>query len=109
MDVQTYKHVVNYLRNELGINKEFIRECVDKTIKNEVKQALQQQSTDYKIGKTINEAVASLVADGSHNWNTASTKEAFSKAVLAEVRKAVGVIMSKDFEISFDVKKKGGE
>lgn len=103
----TYKDIVNYLRNELEITRDYIKEVVEKSIANAVKQAIVERLTDGRLDREIANAVRLVVTDSStNNSSRTSSREQFEKAVENESRKQLGKILLKDFEVEFSIKPK---
>ena len=102
-----YCEMTNYIRNELGITREYIEEVVKKSIANTVKQFIEQHGTEGKINDVVQKAVHAIISDSTSTWNMQSTKKLFSEAVMAEVRKHTGHILTEEFEIEFKVKARG--
>lgn len=100
----TYKEITNYLRNELGITRDYIKEIVETSIGNRVKQAIEERLTDGRLDREIANAVRIVTTDGNRSFNKESSKEAFQKAVQEEVKKAVGQLLLKDVEVEFSIK-----
>lgn len=101
-----YADITNYLRNELEITRDYIEKVVERSIANTVKQFLAQKITEGQMDRIINSTVQATITDTTSTWNRQSTKDDFSKAVQAEIRKHTGKILSEGFEIAFVVKPK---
>lgn len=100
-----YPEITNYLRNELGITRDYIKEVLDKSIANTVKQAIEQRlDQGGKFERLLGQAITAMVTNQSHNWNSTSTKDQFEKAVLKEVRTAVGKLLEKEILVDFKIK-----
>jgi hypothetical protein len=104
----TYNEIANYLRNELGITRDYIEDVVKKSIANTVKQHIEAHGTEGKIDSVVQRAVHAIITDSTSTWNMQSTKDQFAKAVMAEVRKHTGKLLTEQFEVEFTVKAKGG-
>src|ERR1700728_4233422 len=102
----TYKEIVNYLRNELEITRDYIRDVVEKSIANSVKQCIEEKLTDGRLDREIANAVRMVTTDGNRRWNKESSKEAFAAAVEIETKKQVGKILTKDFNVEFSISPK---
>ena len=102
----TYKEISNYLRNDLEITREYIAEVLEKSIANTVKQLLTQKMENTPIDVLLRDAIQALATDTASDWRSASTKEKFEKAVYAQVKKEVGKVLGKEFEIEISIKPK---
>jgi hypothetical protein len=98
----SYKQIVNYLRNELEITRDYIREVVEKSIANAVKQAIEERLTDGRLDREIANAVRQVTTDTTNSYT--SSRESFEKAVREESRKQIGKILTKEFDIQFSIK-----
>lgn len=102
----TYKEIVNYLRNELEITRDYIKEVVELSIANSVKQAINERLTDGRLDREIANAVRIVTTDGNRSFNKESSKEAFASAVKEETKKQVGKILAGDFNVEFSISPK---
>jgi len=98
-----YKDITNYLRNELGIDREYITEVVEKSIANTVKQVIEAKLTDVYLESSVGKAVKTTITDKSTSYSRASMADKFDEAVLSSVKKSVGKILAENFNIEFKV------
>lgn len=99
-----YKDIVNYLRNELEITRDYIHEVVEKSIANAVKQCIEERLTDGRLDREVANAVRQVTTDSkAADWRNPSSKEAFEKAVLAAVGPKVGKFLTDEFNIEFSI------
>lgn len=105
-----YVEITNYLRNELGISRDYIAEVLDKSIANTVKQAIEQRlDQGGKFDRMLGQAITAMVTNSHHTWNSTSPKDQFEKAVLKEVRAAVGKLLEKELQVDFTIAPKGSD
>lgn len=102
-----YREVTNYLRNELQINREFIELVVDKSINNKVMQYLDKKLNDQFLKPLIEKCVKEVITGSKASSYGYSPKDDFQKAVIAEVKIAVGKILEKDLSVEFKIKSVG--
>jgi hypothetical protein len=105
-----YRDITNYLRNELGINREFVTEILEKSVANTVKQVISERVTEAFIQGNIKQAIKDVITDPSARFpKKVSTQDEFNAVVVKEVRVAVQKLLEKELTVEFKIAKLAGD
>lgn len=78
MDNVSYKQVSNYIANELGINREFVTDVIERRVNQFLKDELEKKLTSYYFETLVLSAVASALKNGVASGSRFSpSKESF--------------------------------
>lgn len=104
----TYKHISNYINNELGINKNSLKECIDARVEQVIEKQLKKYFHEEKLSEIVISTICKMVQEerAARDEKLTGTKRRnvgyYSHRHISDmIREAVKQVISEELVVGF--------